>query len=267
MTANFSPGATQNGPVTTTSTGISFTVSLGPNAQHNSVEGLLGNYNGNPNDDLTLADGTVEPTNMPTSTLYGAYAGSWRVTQATSLLNYGPGQTTATFTDTNYPGAPISISSFPAQEVAAATQLVEQAGITDPGLQQAAIYDYLVTGDPSVIAVEANLQQQGVTTGAQANFTRRRRRRRSRSWPGPQHGRSRRPVRRRLPSSVLRPAIRSEGATVDYTVVAPDATYLGASDFGGTLPSGTITLAAGQASAELSITSSGRHRQRDGEDA
>ena len=39
-----------------------------------------------------------------------------------------------------------------------------QSGITDPGLAAAAEYDYLVTGDPSIVAVEANLQQQGVTT-------------------------------------------------------------------------------------------------------
>ena len=254
VTANFNPGGTQTGPVTTNAGGIYFSVSLGQNATYDSVEGLLGNYNGNPNDDLTLADGTVEPTNMSTATLYGVYANSWRVTQATSLLNYGPDQTTATFTDTNYPGTPISVSSFPASAVAAATQLVEQAGITDPGLQQAAIYDYLVTGDPSLISVEANLQQEGVTTVAQTDFVS--------PPPPPQVGImasgtsevEASPGPTTVPFEVYFTGDTSQPVTVDYTVVAPDGTYLGASDFGGALPSGTITLAAGQTSSALSIS-------------
>ena len=254
VTANFSPGAMQSGPVTTSTGGISVSVSLAPNTPHDSVEGLLGDYNGNPMDDLTLADGTVEPTNMPTSVLYGVYADSWRVTQATSLLDYGPGQTTATFTDTNYPGTPISVASFPAQAVAAATQVVQQAGITDPGLQQEAIYDYLVTGDPSVITVEANLQQEGVTTVAQADFV---------SPPPPPEvgilafGTSQVEAASgptTVTFDVYMTGDTSQPVTVGYTVVAPDATYLGASDFGGTLPAGTITLAAGQTSSNLSIS-------------
>ena len=253
-TLNGNSFGTQSGPSTSSLFGITVSVSLAPNAAHGSVEGLLGNYNGNPDDDLTLADGTVEPTDMSTATLYGAYADSWRVTQATSLLNYGPGQTTATFTDTNYPGSPISVSSFPAQAVAAATQLVEQAGITDPGLQQEAIYDYLVTGDPSVISVEANLQQQGVTTTTQADFVA--------PTPPPEIG-----IMALDPSDVesasgsttatfeiYATGNSSQAATVDYTVVAPDDTFVGSDDFGGALPSGTLTIAAGQASADFSIT-------------
>ena len=253
VTATIDGFGTQTGPATT-SRGISISVSLAPGAAHGSVEGLLGNYNGNPNNDLTLADGTSEPTNMSTATLYGAYADSWRVTQAGSLLDYGPGQTTATFTDTNYPGTPLSISSFPTAAVAAATQLVQAAGITDPGLRQAAIYDYLLTGDPSVISVEANLQQQGATTSTQAQFV-------APAPPPEQVG-----VQASAPSlvesgagsttvlfNVYREGDSSQALMVDYSVVSPDSTYLGASDFGGVLPAGLVTLAAGQTLAELAV--------------
>jgi hypothetical protein len=246
-------GGTQTGP-STTSGGISISVSLGPNAQHDSVEGLLGDYSGNPATDLTLADGTPEPSDMSTSVLYGAYADSWRVTQATSLLNYGTGQTTETFTDTNYPGTPISVDSFPANEVAAATALVAQQGITDPGLQQAAIYDYLITGNASLLSVESNLQQQGATTVAQAAFV---------APPAPVEvgvqAIETSQVEANSGTTTATFQIYSTGSvtgpvTVDYTVVAPDDTYIGAGEFGGALPSGSVTLAAGQDSTSLAIS-------------
>ncbi len=62
VTANINSTGIQSGP-TTTSYGISTSISLSPTAQPDSVQGLLGNDNGDPNKDLTLADGTVLPTN------------------------------------------------------------------------------------------------------------------------------------------------------------------------------------------------------------
>jgi len=253
VSANIDSFGTQTGPATT-SAGISISVSLAPGAAHGSVEGLLGNYNGNPNNDLTLADGTVEPTTMSTATLYGAYADSWRVTQATSLLDYGPGQTTATFTDASYPGTSLSIASFPTIAVAAATQLVQAAGITDPGLQQAAIYDYLVTGDPSVVSVEANLQQQGASTSTQAQFVA--------PPPPPEQVGVRATTTSQVEASsgpttvlfeVYREGDSSQALTVGYTIVTPDSTYLGAGDFGGELPLVQVTIAAGQTVADVAI--------------
>lgn len=253
VTANINSFGTQTGP-STTSGGLSISVSLAPDAAHDSVEGLLGNYNGNPNNDLTLANGTVEPTDMSSATLYGVYADSWRVTQATSLLNYGPGQTTATFTDTGFPETPVSISSFPTAEVAAATQLVEQAGITDPGLQQAAIYDYLVTGDPAVVSVESNLQQQGATTSTQAQIA-------PSTSPSEEVGVLATTMSEAesasgtttAPFDIYREGDTSQALVVNYSVTTPGSTYLAASDFGGSLPAGQVTLEAGQTLAPLSI--------------
>ena len=232
---------------------LSVSVSLGPFAQHNSVEGLLGNYNGDPLFDLTLPDGTIINPNAATE-VYGVFANAWQVTPATSLLADDPGQTTATSTDPADPSQLISVSSFPAQAIASATQVVEQAGITDPGLQQAAIYDYLVTGDPSLVSVEANLQQQGVTTVAQADV--------ALPPPPPEVGifASTTSVVENIPGpttatfQVYLTGDTSQTVTVDWTVVASDATFLGPSDFGGTLPSGTVTLGPSQTSADLSIS-------------
>ena len=41
--------------------------------------------------------------------------------------------------------------------------------------------------------------------------------------------------------------------TIDYQVTAPGAGFLTAADFGGTLPGGTVTIAAGQTSAVFTV--------------
>ena len=243
----------QYGPGTT-SQGINTTLSLNPFVElPGAVQGLLGNANGTASKDLTLADGTVLPTNMPASELYGAFADAWRVTQASSLLDYATGQTTQTFIDKNYPGTPITLASFPQTAIAAATALVQKMGITDPGLQQSAIYDYLVTGDPTILTTEANLQQQGITTAASADP--------ALTTPGPEVGIIAAQASETEAASgatvvqfqVYRTGDTSAAATLSYAVTAPNNLYVGAASFGGTLPSGTIDFTAGQTSAVLPI--------------
>ncbi len=79
-----------------------------------SVQGLLGSDSGQAND-FQLADGTVIPQdNLTSSELYGAYAAAWRVTDGTSLMDYLAGQTTATFTDANFPADAVNIHDLPA---------------------------------------------------------------------------------------------------------------------------------------------------------
>ena len=252
VTANFTSMGTLEGS-RTTSYGISTTVSLGAGAQPDTVQGLLGNDNGAAAKDLTLADGTVLPVSLPSSELYGTYADAWRVTQPTSLLDYGPGQTTATFTDTTYPGEPVTLSSFPDQAVQAAEALASQAGITDPNLLQAAAFDYLVTGQAAALTVEANLQQQGVSTVAQAQV--------AQAAGTTNVGIIAAQLRATEASAgsttvdfqVYRSGDVSAAASVGYQVVAPDGSYVGADAFGGTLPSGSVSFAAGQTTAVLPI--------------
>ena len=123
-----------------------------------SVKGLLGADTGQAND-FQLADGTVLPQPLTQAQLYGEYADAWRVTQASSLLDYGAGQTTATFTDPNFPAQPGSLSDFSAAQIAAAAQLVAAAGITNPNFVAAAELDYLETNDPSYISSAAAASQ------------------------------------------------------------------------------------------------------------
>ena len=216
------------------------------------ISGLQGENEGQQND-FQLPDGTVLAQPLSAATLYGEYADAWRVSPATSLFDYGPGQTTATYTDLNFPEAPLNTAALPAAVQAAAAAAVAAAGITDPAIAQAAITDYIATGDPSLIDAAANAQQQAGTTTAAvitppvtppptiaitADAT---------SLPEATSG----PTDVGFTITLTEPA--STSVTVDYAVVAPNATFLAGSDFGGTLPSGQVTFAAGQTSAPVDI--------------
>ena len=241
--------------VTVTNGGSYLNVSpaLAANAGANSVQGLLGADSGQAND-FQLANGTVLSQPMTSSELYGAYADAWRVTDADFILDYGPGQTTATFTDTNFPDDAISLADLPQQVVAAAAAVVAAAGITDPTVAQGAELDYLATGDLSFVTSAAQLAT--TTTVAQAAITQT-----ASSEP-------------ELPSigvvaSSSSVAASSTGATpvvfsvyltagastptvIDYAVIAPDANSLGTSVFG-VLPSGQVTIPAGGTTGQITI--------------
>ncbi|HRD89060.1 MAG TPA: VWD domain-containing protein, partial [Accumulibacter sp.] len=117
-----------------------------------SLRGLLGNFDGNAANDLATRDGTVLPTHPTFEQLYGSYADSWRITQAESLFDYAAGETTSSFGSSGCPLQKTSLASLPPDKVAAAIALLDAAGITDPALREAAILDYVLTGDPSFIA-------------------------------------------------------------------------------------------------------------------
>ncbi|NJL99966.1 MAG: hypothetical protein HC924_14725, partial [Synechococcaceae cyanobacterium SM2_3_2] len=115
------------------------------------VSGLLGNFNGDPMDDISTADGVVLNQPIKIDELYGVYSESWRITQAESLFDYGPGEFTDTFTDPNFPTNPRTPEQLFTENPQAAVQAhatCQAQGITDPILLEACKLDVLVTGDP-----------------------------------------------------------------------------------------------------------------------
>ncbi|HAX85517.1 MAG TPA: hypothetical protein DCY91_04425, partial [Cyanobacteria bacterium UBA11370] len=127
------------------------------------VVGLLGNDNGNRNDEFALRDGTVIGGTISTQQLYGEYANSWRITQVTSLFNYAPGQNTNTFTDLTFPTNIITSATLTPQQRAAAEEIARNAGITDPDVLEDVILDIAITnGDPAFI--QGAISQQRLET-------------------------------------------------------------------------------------------------------
>jgi hypothetical protein len=133
------------------------------------LSGLLGNDDGNPQNDFTTSSGVVLPDPPSTAQLYGEFSNSWRITQAESLFDYGTGQTTATFTDLNFPYGLDSTSTLPPAVAAAAAALCQAAGVTAEPYLDNCILDVALTGDASAASAAATVQSfEGATTGTQS---------------------------------------------------------------------------------------------------
>ncbi len=85
--------------------------------------------------------------------LYQTFADAWRVTDSTSLFDYVPGTSTATFTDKNWPTEDAELCSVEGQNPEPPIPLEEAEDLTsdivDPNLKPNAIYDVMLTGEPT----------------------------------------------------------------------------------------------------------------------
>ncbi|MGH8894918.1 MAG: hypothetical protein ACRDWY_16695, partial [Actinomycetes bacterium] len=114
-----------------------------------SAQGLLGNANGDPNDDLAFRDGEVLPAGSSPSVIHGGFADSWRISDADSLFTYGANESTASFTDESFPSNVVTMADFTEAEVAAASTVCVEAGVA-PGPQfESCVFDIALTGDDS----------------------------------------------------------------------------------------------------------------------
>ncbi len=137
----------------------------------NQMAGLLGNYNGNPNDDLRSRNGTqlqarstysvatntlnrALPAAIPVyeletayfEQLYKQFGDSWRVTQAESLFDYPAGLTTASFTDRGFPAEYLTLNGVSDQDLEAAIEACEAAGVPEEQMD-GCVFDVAATGN------------------------------------------------------------------------------------------------------------------------
>ncbi|MFK8182840.1 MAG: VWD domain-containing protein [Phormidesmis sp.] len=143
-------------------------------AEHrNDMFGLLGNFNGNPADDLISRDGTtmparstysvasnalnqVLPAAIPVNEIETAYfeqlnqqfGDSWRVNQPESLFDYPVGMTTANFTNRNFPEQYLTLNGVSDEDLEAAIAECEAAGVEEE-LMDGCVFDVAATGNTS----------------------------------------------------------------------------------------------------------------------
>lgn len=123
-------------------------------ARKGHFQGLLGNYDGDPANDLRTADGTSLPENPSREQLYGAFADSWRVTQASSLLPYPQGTKTETFTDKSFPDKVVKVADLDPSRRDQARDVCTSLGIVDEAALNACVIDVALTGQPA-FAIDA----------------------------------------------------------------------------------------------------------------
>ncbi|MCC5950276.1 MAG: VWD domain-containing protein [Nitriliruptoraceae bacterium] len=80
-------------------------------------------------------------------TVYGELVPTWRLTDEESRFDYGPGESTATFTDPAFPDDPASRATLPSADVARAEAICQAVGIRDEDAYEACVIDLAVTGD------------------------------------------------------------------------------------------------------------------------
>ena len=233
---------------------LNYTLTLPQNAAPGSVVGLLGSLSGAAND-FQLADGTVLQQPISSTQLYGEFADAWRIPAGTQgLFDYPPGENTDAFTIASFPTAALSLSDFPASLVQQALALAAAAGITDAVLAQDAALDYLVSGNPAFFNTDANVSA-GVSTNvvSSAQIT-------TSPPAAPFVGAT--ALSTSVVEAISGPTVVDFGAyltetasapiVVDYAVVANPGD-IGPSAFGGTLPSGSVTIPAGAQAAQFEI--------------
>lgn len=113
------------------------------------MSGLLGNFDGDPQNDFIVREGASLPTPLSFIDLYNLFAASWRITDQESLFDYEEGESTATFTDLDFPRAPIAAVNLDAAARAAAEATCAAAGVTDPNILEGCILDVGVTEAPA----------------------------------------------------------------------------------------------------------------------
>jgi hypothetical protein len=128
-------------------------------ARAGTIEGLLGDSDGDPANDLTAADGTVLGTeDVSFDDLYRTWGDSWRVTPADSLFDYGTGESTESFTDIDFPDEAVTVDSLSEEARQAATRTCREAGVTQAAILEACILDVAVTGNAEFANAAADLQ-------------------------------------------------------------------------------------------------------------
>jgi hypothetical protein len=119
------------------------------------VEGLLGNLDGDPTNDIVLPAGTVIDPPYTYDDLYPSYADSWRVAADASLFTYADGTSTETFTDRDYPQRALTLDDLDAATRERAERACRWAGVTDAWLFTECVFDVAVTGRPELAVATA----------------------------------------------------------------------------------------------------------------
>jgi RHS repeat-associated protein len=127
------------------------------------LRGLLGSADRNPTNDLTGRDGIVLDRADPAfnTKLYEQFGNSWRITQKESLFDYGPGESTRSFTHLAIPTSTATVGSLSASVRRNAEAICRAVGVQAEPTLDDCILDVGMTGDPAFAASEAAVAAAG----------------------------------------------------------------------------------------------------------
>ncbi|NEA54273.1 hypothetical protein G3I60_08940 [Streptomyces sp. SID13666] len=132
-----------------------------PPSQDGDLTGLFGNGDGNPDNDLRLADGTQLPADTSPTVLHSDFADSWRISADESLFTYADGQDTSTFTDLTFPSTITTVHDLTPDQVSLASAQCETAGVAPGPAFNSCVLDLALTANTDFATAAA--QQQNIT--------------------------------------------------------------------------------------------------------
>ncbi len=117
------------------------------------IEGLLGDADGNGDNDIALADGTPLARPLAHEDLYGQFRDDWRVDSDTeSLFTYDSSESLAGFYLPDYPSESADLGQFNQTELDDARQQLLNAGLTEGTVPfDNALLDFLLTGENAFV--------------------------------------------------------------------------------------------------------------------
>lgn len=121
--------------------------------------GLLSGTNGT-SDTIAARDGSILSFSDPdfVHKLYRQVGNSWRIKQSESLFHYWPGESTAKFTDLNFPPLYVSVNSLSPSGRSEAESTCRAVGIRTEPLLDDCILDVGVTGMPAFAAASVGVR-------------------------------------------------------------------------------------------------------------
>jgi RHS repeat-associated protein len=137
---------------------LNYTFDPVSNADTNLV-GFLGNANG-ASDKIAARDGSTITFFDPDfiNKLYKQVGNSWRIKQSESLFHYWPGESTAKFTDLNFPPKYVSVNSLSSVDRSQAESICRAVGVRTEPLVDDCILDVAVTGMPAFAAASVGVR-------------------------------------------------------------------------------------------------------------
>jgi hypothetical protein len=117
--------------------------------RHVHMEGLLGDFDGASTNDIVTRAGAPLAAPISFADFYHVYLDSWRITQDESLFDYGPDETTETFTDRAFPAEPATTQSLPDAARATAIAACQAAGVPADWFD-ACVLDVALSGDATL---------------------------------------------------------------------------------------------------------------------
>ena len=149
-----------------------------PASRFGGLSGLLGNFDGDPDDDVATRNGRLVPLHDDGrcgdfDAIYHVFGNSWRISQAESLFDYEPGKSTATYQKRDFPGRCATPADLPPNTRKEAEQRCRAAGATKEPFFSACVLDVGLTGDPGLADSSADIQavQRDYTVKQTVEFT------------------------------------------------------------------------------------------------